>query len=105
MAGSLKTEAADLLEFARVASPSTAEVVGDHLDNVIGNHVNGCGTEPNQEFVVRLRAGEAKADLNLANLIALATLGATTLLADEEPAPDPRTHTTSIDGVPAKEAR
>ncbi len=105
MARSLRNEAADLLEFARVASPTTAEVVGDHLDNVIGNHINGTGAEPNQEFVVRLRADDTQTDLNLANLIALATLGAKTLLADEEPAPDPRTHTTSFDSVPTKEVR
>ena len=52
----------------------SAEVIGDHLDNAMGNHIM---TEPNarQEFLVILRNEDNdELHLNLADLIALARL-------------------------------
>lgn len=52
-----------------------AKVVGDHLDNAFGNTVRGKfadGSPCSQEFVVRLRRGNRRLDVNLADLIALA---------------------------------
>jgi len=91
-----------LMGFAHKAKPQTcwhepdeqeisAEVVGDHLDNACGNYIfeedSPHPMEIYQEFVVRLRQereGEEDLtlDINLANLLAIATAGAKEIMGD-----------------------
>ncbi len=104
MGQDLKQAAAALLQFALEANPGegwdspgiTARVTGDHLDNVMGvsQHYQ------NHELVATLEGDPEDGLLcrfNLAPLLALATIGAKTLLSDETAAPNPRTHLNSFD--------
>jgi len=50
----------------------SAKVVGDHLDNAMGDYINPEGKY--QEFVIVLKKGKKTLNVNLANLIALARL-------------------------------
>lgn len=79
-----------------------AELDGDHFDNVMG--VLRSSEKHPQEYVLKCYPASSEDEqtilLNLKDLLRLAKLGAEALLADEEPAPDPRTHKTNFDKVP-----
>ena len=107
----IENSAVRLLEFARKAempdarqqpvNPEvTATVVGRNLGNDHGNSVHESGFSGWQEYVVRLKGGrEVRCDINLANLLKLATIGAEAVLENKAPAPDPRTHITGFDPI------
>lgn len=97
----LQTYAIGLIEFARCHGlrhdwnkPDnegvTATIIGDHLDNAMGPKIIGSLLESgHHEYVIRLKGPKRDMDVNLADLLALATQASREILGDVPKAPDP----------------